>query len=307
MNYGVIDIGSNTIRLVVYNCTINPEGRNVLEQLFSGKETVGLANYAANQTLSHEGIERACSVLLGFQKNLKSLGIQKVSVFATASLRNVSNTQEAVGIIHEKTGFSVNVLSGEEEARLDFAGASYLMPMASGGLVDIGGGSTEFVQFKEKQIINAASMPFGSLSMYRKYVSELLPTAKEYSEIKHHVREALKTLPVPAGSAEGNTLCGLGGSIRACAKLMGDSLKDGAFPAKQTDQILENLSKSKKQILNAILRAAPDRVHTIIPGMIILQTIADYFGYRSIWVSSWGVREGYLLERILPDREAGAN
>lgn len=307
MNYGVIDIGSNTIRLVVYHCTINSMGRYKLEQLFSGKETVGLANYVVNQTLSYEGMERACSVLLGFEKNLKSLEIQNVSVFATASLRNVSNTKDAVDTICEKTGFLVDVLSGEEEARMDFAGASYLMPMASGGLVDIGGGSTEFVQFQEKRITKAVSMPFGSLNMFRKYVSELLPTAKEYSEIKHHVQESLKMLAVPVRADGGNVLCGIGGSIRACAKLMESSLKDGAFPAKQVDQILENLSNSKKQILNAILRAAPNRVHTIIPGMIILQTIADYFEYRSIWVSSWGVREGYLLERILPSQEARAN
>ena len=304
MNYGVIDVGSNTIRLLVCRCTVGAAGKYVLEQLFSGKETAGLAGYVENRSLSRKGIEKACSVLLGFGRTLKNLGIENVSVFATASLRNVSNTQEAVDIIQAETGFSVEVLSGEEEARLDFVGASYQMPMDSGVMVDIGGGSTEIVQFQDKRILKAASLPFGSLSMFRKYVSELLPTAAEYSKMKCCVQEELKSLPVIAGIAGTGAICGIGGSIRACARMMEDSLQDGAFPIGKADIILENLSNSKKQILNAVLRSVPERVHTVIPGMVILQSAADYFGCSSVWVSSWGVREGYLLDRVLPGQKA---
>ncbi len=299
MNYGVIDIGSNTIRLVAYRCTSDGAGRYRLEKLFSGKETAGLAGYVENRALNKRGIEKAVAVLKGFGNALKNLGIRESFAFATASLRNVANTQEAVAQINRETGFAVDVLSGEEEAQLDFAGASYGMPMDKGVMLDIGGGSTEIVLFRERRAMEAVSLPFGSLSLFRRYVFGLLPTGEEYREICHRVQESLEVsglLPFPE---TGEVICGIGGTIRACARLMEDSMADGAFPMGQIEQLLEELSHSEKKALDSILRAAPERVHTVIPGAAVLRTAAEYFGCKTVWVSEWGVREGYLLEKVL--------
>ena len=299
MNYGVIDIGSNTIRLVVYRCTAEESGRYRLEKLFSGKETAGLAGYVENRALSERGIEKAISVLRGFGNTLKNLDIRERYAFATASLRGVTNTQAAAERISRETGLAIEVLSGEEEARLDFAGAAYGMPMDKGVMLDIGGGSTEVVPFRDRRAAEAVSLPFGSLSLYRRYVSGLFPTKEEYREIRHRVRESLEVSGLsPAG--EGTAICGIGGTIRACARLMEDSMAEGAFPAGQAAQLSEELWLSEKKVLDAILRAVPERVHTVIPGAAVLQTAAEYFGCKTVWVSEWGVREGYLLEKVLP-------
>ena len=122
--YSVIDIGSNTIRLTVYQVE---EGQ--IQTVFHEKSTAGLAGYVTEKgKLSRAGIERAITALERFQSILQKLSIEQVAVFATASLRNIVNTDEALECIERRTGFRVEVISGEKEALLDYVGATYLLP-----------------------------------------------------------------------------------------------------------------------------------------------------------------------------------
>lgn len=109
----------------------------------------GLAGYVEDGQLSVEGIECACAALLKFRSVLQSLEIAHTSVFATASLRNISNTKLALSVIYAATGYSVDVLSGEEEALFGFAGAMQKLYLTSGAFLDIGGASTEVVTFED--------------------------------------------------------------------------------------------------------------------------------------------------------------
>lgn len=111
MKQAIIDIGSNSIRLTLYET----EGQS-FKILFREKIMAGLAGYVEDGKLSAEGIECACAGLLTFRKILQTLQIENVCVFATASLRNISNTAMALSVIRAATGFSVEVISGEDEA-----------------------------------------------------------------------------------------------------------------------------------------------------------------------------------------------
>ena len=108
MKQAIIDIGSNSIRLTLYET----EGEH-FKTLFREKIMAGLAGYVENRTLSAAGIECACSALLNFQSILQTLKIDHICVFATASLRNISNTGQARSIIRSATGYDVEILSGE--------------------------------------------------------------------------------------------------------------------------------------------------------------------------------------------------
>ena len=107
MKQAVIDIGSNSIRLTLYET----ENRD-FKILFREKIMAGLAGYVEDGKLSAEGIECACTGLLTFRGVLQTLDIEHVSVFATASLRNISNTEQALSLIRAATGYSVQVVSG---------------------------------------------------------------------------------------------------------------------------------------------------------------------------------------------------
>lgn len=118
MKQAVIDIGSNSVRLILYGI----EGQR-FKIIFHEKIMAGLAVYVEDGALLQEGIECACNALFEFRQTLETLNICKAAVFATASLRNISNTDEALTEIETDTGFSVEVISGEEEARLGYTGA----------------------------------------------------------------------------------------------------------------------------------------------------------------------------------------
>ncbi|MFR6041112.1 MAG: phosphatase, partial [Dysosmobacter welbionis] len=116
MKFAIVDLGSNTIRLSVYNTL--PEGG--FDLLFSEKEMAGLVSYVHGGVLSPEGIQRACGAIRDFQALLRQFDLDAPHVFATASLRNIRNTEEAVEQIRAATGVGVDVISSELEARLGY-------------------------------------------------------------------------------------------------------------------------------------------------------------------------------------------
>ena len=163
MKFAIVDLGSNTIRLSVYNTL--PEGG--FDLLFSEKEMAGLVSYVHGGVLSPEGIQRACGAIRDFQALLRQFDLDAPHVFATASLRNIRNTEEAVEQIRAATGVGVDVISGELEARLGYYGARTATDLQDGAMFDIGGGSTEIVEVRAGKILRAQSLPLGSLNLFK--------------------------------------------------------------------------------------------------------------------------------------------
>ena len=271
MTYGVIDVGSNTIRLCIYKVE-----HGEITSLFNNKTTAGLIGYVNDGELSRKGIKKACDVLNTYKKTAAFAQIKELYVFATASLRNITNSDEAVRTIYEETGLKVDVLSGYDEAALDFEGAVHAEKLDNGIMVDIGGGSTEILYFCEGKIRDAVSLNFGSLSMYRTYVSKLFPKKSEAKAICRKVEQELKKVeflenrPFPV-------MIGIGGTIRAVKKFNNDifglSRDNNIIIDGNLEYLLEELQDEEKQTLSKVLRVAPDRIHTLIPGMLILRTI----------------------------------
>jgi exopolyphosphatase/guanosine-5'-triphosphate,3'-diphosphate pyrophosphatase len=118
------------------------------------------------------------------KNNLDSLKITSYSFFATAALRNIENRADVIEIIKEEVEIEIDVLSGEEEGELSFCGSVSTLKKDNGILIDVGGGSVEIVLFESKKIMEAYSIPAGSLKMYNDYVSCMIPNKKESNLIK---------------------------------------------------------------------------------------------------------------------------
>ncbi len=297
MTYGVIDVGSNTIRLCIYDVI---DGK--IRSLFNNKTTAGLIGYVSEGEMSARGIKKACDVLNTYKEMVTHTQIEKLFVFATASLRNISNTDEALQTIYEETGLRVDVLTGYEEATLDFMGAAAAMELDKGIMVDIGGGSTEILVYDRGQIQDAASMRFGSLSLYRKYVSKLFPREKEEEAIREKVTSELKKIKF-LKDRKFDTLLGIGGTIRAVKNMNNDMFglprQNDSIPGRKLPILLQEFQDEEKSTLKKVLDVAPDRIHTLIPGMLILDSICSSFSCENILVSSYGVREGYLYKKVI--------
>ena len=147
--YGVIDIGSNTIRLVLYKLK-----GGVLLPMLNKKVAAGLAAYIEKDGhMTRKGIEKTVEVLYEFSQALDNVNAEAVYAFATASLRNITNSKEVVAEVSDRSGFDIRVLSGDEEATFDFYGATRITGEPDGFIADIGGGSTELVFYNEKEIV----------------------------------------------------------------------------------------------------------------------------------------------------------
>ena len=296
MKQAIIDIGSNSIRLTLYEIE-----NSSFKILFREKIMAGLAGYVENGALSAEGMECACAGLLTFRSILQTLHIEHISVFATASLRNISNTQQALGIIRAATGYSVEVLSGESEALLGYAGAMQELHLRSGAFLDIGGASTEIVTFDEGKPVDLASFPIGSLSLYRRCVKRILPGQGSLKRLQQEIDKTIQ--PGHAALAERPLLVGVGGTARAAFKMAQHYYKISndchTIIAGQLNGLCSFLCSGKKEASDLILRLEAERIHTLVPGVLILQHIFQLFGAQQLIISKYGVREGYLCKKIL--------
>ncbi|MDR1116841.1 MAG: phosphatase [Oscillospiraceae bacterium] len=303
MNYAIIDLGSNTIRLCIYRYE-----ENKIVTVIRQKEVAGLAGYVKKNMLELDGIRKACDILCEFKEiAIRFVEQNEIHVFATASLRGILNQEQVLEMIRQDTGLLPEVLSGEYEARLDYIGASHFMECGEGILIDIGGASTELVRFENARPVRFASMPVGCLSLYTGFIGKMIPTENERKNIKKEIREQLDNL---GWSPEENfpLMIGVGGTVRAAHKLSRSlfSLPKGQneMSAGFVKKILNELKNSDSEIYRTVYKLIPERTLTIVPGLMILREAIKRFNCENILVSDYGVREGYLIDRILKEGDA---
>lgn len=293
--YAVVDMGSNTMRLVIYELE-----KVRFRAILNKKEMAGLITYVKNGFLTGEGINMACQVSEEFDAVIKSMKVERVMVFATASLRDVVNTKEAAAEISQRSGYPIHVISGEEEAKLGFEGALSQIRVRDGIMADIGGGSTGIVSFFDRTVMDAFSIPIGSLNLYKEQVKGILPKAEERDAIQETVSQKLEKHGEVLMKPESRQLIGVGGSIRAIGKLyrhMYELPEDSnLMETPKLKKLYRHLTEEKSGQWQLILKLCPDRIHTLIPGFVILLTLLDRYEIETVLVSRYGLREGYLLQ-----------
>ena len=333
MLQAIIDIGSNTIRMAIYQL----HGDRA-DLLLKKKNLAALAAHVQNGVMQPSGIERAAQVLTEFQDFLRALGIRRVTAFATAALRNAVNSREAVAAIERRTGLSLRVLSGDEEAELGFLGATHDLPTDSGLLVDIGGGSTELVRYEARQITARESLPIGSQQLASRFVRGVLPTPDEAIRLSDEAER--QALLLPASSFP--VACGIGGTLKGAKNLYHAAqncavkkrtaksgakapraadgsaaanppenspvvathiAKKHAFPMSALSEMIARFISAgdiPEDDLALLLKTEPDRIHTLIPGLILARALFSRLGTETVIYSDSGVREGFLYREILP-------
>ena len=147
MLYAMIDVGSNTIRMAIYEIESDR-----VEMLMKRKYTVGLAAYVRDGYMQQQGIDKVVEIIQDYRNFLDDLGITRVTAFTTAALRNAINGLDAVREISYRTRTNLTLMSGDDEATYDFIGATHNLDEDKGLLIDIGGGSTEIVYFNHREI-----------------------------------------------------------------------------------------------------------------------------------------------------------
>lgn len=297
---GVIDIGSNTIRLNLYRPKKNDED---FKTVVSKKTFAGLASYLIDGKLSQAGIEKAAKTLKKFKRIIDDLEIDEYYAFATAAVRNASNVKQILKEIEDASGIQVELVSGEEEGYYSYLGLCLdIGPFEEGYVLDIGGGSTEVTLVRKGAYVSTVSIPEGSLSLHRSFVKDIIPTVEEYRLIKSYVVELLERYPLPLAAS--NKAFGVGGTIRAVGNLAQEinqkPTNNRTSLAEIEDLSLRFLTHDSES-LKTILKVTPERVHTQLPGMIVLQEVMKTLACSKMTISSNGVREGYLFNKQKED------
>lgn len=298
MIYAVIDIGSNTVRLSVFKIS-----GDKVTNLFNEKEQASLKTYVSNGVLSEKGIQRLIETLRTFKAVVDNFGdIDELHPFATATIRDAANRTEILSRVKEELDLDIEIISGEEEAKLAFIGASSSIEVSRGVLTDIGGGSSEVVIIDQNKVIKSTSLSIGSLSAFNDYVNSLFVNKDEKKNIDTEVKSLLESNKMYR--EDHDLLCAVGGTARATLKFYNDYYDEANYntvmdASKLNDMIKEVIDRQPRDILDAILAVKPDRVHTLLPGMIILNRLSKYFYCDKINISQTGVREGYVYNKLL--------
>ena len=295
--YGIVDLGSNVLSLNIFK-----EKNGKLEYMHTENENSVTAYYKENNRLTQEGIDQLIAYLDNFEKVMDSNGVNTRYFFATASLRNIDNGNEVVEAVKNRLGIDMHILSGEKEALVGFNAVKHVDFTGNDGLlIDLGGGSCEVTPFINKTPVSMESMPIGSMSAYSEYVSSMFPNDSEIKDIQNRVEMELGKLSVNDSSTI-DDLYGLGGtlfSIKQTLIYLGYIDNETYVVPKSTldgllGRLLENTTETQ-QIINDV---APNRINTLLPGIIITKQISDHFQVKYIHFCKSQMEEGIVYELI---------
>lgn len=293
---GVIDIGSNSIRLVVYD---RPE-RGFLP-LFNEKALCGLGKgLTETNLLSEDGVNAAFDSLARFAAVARGMEVATLHVLATAAVRDAENGAAFVAEVESRLGFDVRVLSGAEEARLSALGVLCAMPQADGVAGDLGGGSMELVDLRVGSIGQQTTLPLGPLRL------SALDGPANRKKLVAHIDRHLASVPWLSG-LKGRPLYAVGGGWRSIAKAHMDMtgyplhiLHEYRLQTPALLDFLDRLQQIGKSEMKAINGVSKRRLETIPMAALLMRRLLTLAEPSCVVFSAYGLREGCLFD-LLPD------
>ena len=302
----VVDIGSNSVRMNIYDINTETGDFSVVS---SSRAMLKLISYVSNGNLNADGEGKLFALMREYLAKSNGMLCDKFTAFATASLRGLSNASDVVDRIKNRLGVEINIISGEDEARYDYAATvdRFGKSMSRRGIViDMGGGSTELIAFDDRRVRHSFSLPIGSLGLWKRFCGarkdDPFPTGKEVAEIEKYVLEEMKKA-APLLSF-GGTAYIIGGTARAVCRI--DASLDGAdekldgytMPNAKFGRVKSALIDDASSGAKLISRICPDRMTSIVTGAVAYEKIIAATGVSRAILSQAGVREGFVLEYI---------
>jgi exopolyphosphatase/guanosine-5'-triphosphate,3'-diphosphate pyrophosphatase len=302
---GAIDIGTNSIKLLVANV----EDDGALEVLLREKAMVRLGSETLRTgKLSPEAIEAGVSTVEHFVKLASGSGATMVRAVATCAVREASNAEEFVEAVRKRTGVRVEVISGDEEARLINLALRSEFPARQDPLflIDIGGGSTELVISDGSRVLLTESLPLGVVRLADRHARNDPPSDKEIAAMKKEVRAAAKRAAEAVRKKGFKTCVGSSGTIQSLS-LVHEAAILGREPSptghrtltrdglKKVNKILRRTTEKEKLRVPGL---DPRRRDIAVPGGLLLAWILKRTGADAIVVGERGLREGLLLDYV---------
>jgi exopolyphosphatase / guanosine-5'-triphosphate,3'-diphosphate pyrophosphatase len=295
MRVAAIDCGTNSIRLLVADAhgdgLTDVTRRMEIVRLGQGVDRTG--------RLAPEAIERTRVALAGYAAQIAELGAEKVRMVATSASRDADNADEFRAMVLDTLGTAPEVVSGDEEARLSFTGAVRGLAFREPFLVvDIGGGSTEFV-FGSSTVEAARSVDIGCVRMTERHLHTDPPTAAEVAAASVDIDELVEEGIAAVGGRRAHTVVGLAGSVTTVAAIALDlpeyqpeRIHHSVIGDQQVARVTADLLAMTREQRLALPVMHPGRADVIGAGALILRLILERVGAEAVVVSEHDILDG---------------
>jgi len=298
----IIDIGSNSARLVIFEKTSHYGFHLICEQ--KSKVRIGEGAYEKQGYLQPVGIKRAYLTLKSFLHTIDKYQATKTLCVATSALRDAPNGKEFVQWIQKELGLYIKIIDGNKEAHYGGISAVNLLPITEGISIDIGGGSTDMTLMEEGKVIDTFSLNLGTVRLKELFFDKGLPIALINEKAKAYIQAELNHLPV---HFKHHLAIGIGGTARTLSKGI---MKQSAYPLDKLHAFTYTIDEHKEYLEAIPLSSAKNlkrfglkknRYDTIREGTLIFNEIVAHIGTQTVISSAAGVREGIYLSQLLKD------
>ena len=322
MKISILDLGTNTFNIFIAEILPSPSGREGwggYTKLYKSKIAVKLGEGGINKNFIEEKpFERGIRALKKHRKTSRKFGVDKIVAFATSAVRSASNGKDFVLAAKEKTGVEVQVISGDREAELIYYGVKMAVQLndTPSLIIDIGGGSTEFILANKKEIFWKQSFLLGAARLLEKFKPSDPITGDEIKSIEVHLEKDLQPLfntfanaqfPFPSrgGTGRGCELIGSSGSFDSLAEMIGyrfydiEALKgktEYGFDLKDFDKLYRILLLSTTAERITMKGLTKMRVDMIVVSAIIVNFILKRLSIQKMRGSKFSLKEGVLWE-----------
>jgi exopolyphosphatase/guanosine-5'-triphosphate,3'-diphosphate pyrophosphatase len=302
----VIDIGSNSARVVILE--LDESGH--LRLLSGSRAPLRLVHDVdENQSLTEESMARTMEAVRDFHAIAVGAGATRIVAVATAAMRDARNGPLFMSRIRRELGIRVDIIDGRAEAQYGFAGAIRGLPVTSGLVFDLGGGSIQVSHFRARKLRHAVSLPLGALRLSEHFLESDPPRPRELRRLRDYVWKQLKRARV-GHLGRHEALVGTGGTIRNLAKIDRSqhaypisSLHGYVLGVDRIHETVRQLARTREGKRDDIAGLSAERADSIVGGALAIETFAEFVKATEIMVSGQGVREGIAL-RLLRMRVA---
>ena len=297
----VIDMGSNSWRLVVYGYRPGTPWWSLVDEI---REAVRVgAGMGEERLLQPDRVDRAVHTAAVFDGFCRASGIERVDAVATSAIRDARNGGELLERVRDRTKLDPRVISGREEAHYGFLAIVNSTTLSDGFGLDMGGGSIQALRIEGRSLEAAESLPLGSVRVSERFLPGEKASAKAIKALRKHVAGELDALGWWAG---GGRLVGVGGTIRnlAAAAMKGLELPDidvqgFALTSDALGELVETLAARPASKRGGVRGIRPDRGDVILGGALVLAAAMESGGFDAVEVTEAGLREGVFFDRLL--------
>ncbi len=303
MKVAVIDIGTNTFHLLIVE-SINQNGFTEVyrERLFinlaeNGIQTIGSAPY-----------KRALNAMLHFSEVISEHEVTNVTALGTAALRTASNGPQLITDIKEKTDIQIQAITGDEEARLICQGTRLAVPMTEEPvlIMDIGGGSVEFIIANNTKQFWAQSFPVGVAVLFNQFHKSDPISKEEVSTLTGFLTETLSPLIEQLDKYNFQALVGASGTFDVLENILVNEKQSPDYSSIQTvdfKTVLDQWQYTNLEERLAHVDIPNNRAELIVVAFILIDYITQLTGIETIWISRFAMKEGIIVDHLKLETE----